>query len=600
MKKILHIALLWVAALCGVAAHAADFPGTKLLFESGQKALPATAAADLKAVADFMAANPAAKVQLSGFVDSTGAADLNKALAKDRAAAVADALKAVGVAEDRIVMQKPEDITAGDGEQSRKVEVTLVAQASTAAAPPAAAAAAPAEAASAATTATTAPAPVPNKGDVSWMLLSTLLVIMMAIPGLALFYGGLVRSKNMLSVLMQVFVTFSLITVLWVVYGYSLAFTEGNAFIGGFDRLFLKGVFDPAAGTFAMAATFSKGVVIPEIIFVAFQATFAAITCGLIVGAFAERMKFSAVLMFMVLWFTFSYTPIAHMVWYWMGPDAYTSKEVVDGMNAKAGYLWQMGALDFAGGTVVHINAAVAGLVGAYMLGKRVGYGREAMAPHNLPLTMVGAALLWVGWFGFNAGSALEAGNSAALAFMNTFTATACAVLAWCGAEALARGKASMLGAASGAVAGLVAITPAAGNVGIIGALVIGTVAGFAGLWGVSQLKKLLGADDSLDVFGVHGVCGIVGALLTGVFNTQALGGPGLVTDWVTATVGSNGVGAQVWIQLKAVLITVVWSGVVSFIAYKIVDLTIGLRVAEEDEREGLDISYHGETAYNK
>jgi len=458
----------------------------------------------------------------------------------------------------------------------------------------AAAVAAPAADASA------APAPVPNKGDISWMLVSTLLVIMMAVPGLALFYGGLVRSKNILSVLMQVFVTFSLITVLWVVYGYSLAFTEGNAFVGGLDRMFLNGVFDPATGTFAMAATFSKGVVIPEILFVAFQATFAALTCSLIVGAFAERMKFSAVLMFMVLWFTFSYAPIAHMVWFWMGPDAYTSKELVDGLNAKAGLIWQWGALDFAGGTVVHINAAVAGLVGAYMIGKRVGYGKESMAPHSLPLTMVGAALLWVGWFGFNAGSALEAGNSAALAFMNTFSATAAAVLAWCAAEALMRGKASMLGAASGAVAGLVAITPAAGNVGIVGALVIGAVAGVACLWGVSALKKMLGADDSLDVFGVHGVGGIVGALLTGVFNNQALGGPGLVTDWVTATVGSNGIGAQVWIQAKAVLLTVVWSGVVSLIAFKLVDLTIGLRVSEEDEREGLDIASHGETAYNK
>jgi len=458
------------------------------------------------------------------------------------------------------------------------------------------AAAAPvAEAASAA-----AAAPVPNKGDVSWMLLSTLLVIMMAIPGLALFYGGLVRSKNMLSVLMQVFVTFSMIVVLWVVYGYSLAFTEGNAFVGGFDRLFLKGVFDPAAGTFAMAATFSKGVVIPEIIFVAFQATFAAITCGLIVGAFAERIKFSAVLMFMAIWFTFSYAPIAHMVWFWMGPDAYTAAGVVDELNGKAGLIWQWGALDFAGGTVVHINAAVAGLVGAYMVGKRVGYGKESMAPHNLTLTMVGASLLWVGWFGFNAGSALEAGNSAALAFMNTFSATACAVLAWCAGEALMKGKASMLGAASGAVAGLVAITPAAGNVGIVGALVIGTVAGFACLWGVNGLKRLLGADDSLDVFGVHGVGGIVGALLTGVFNTQALGGPGLVTDWVTATVGSNAIGAQVWIQLKAVLLTIVWSGVVSLVAYKIVDMTIGLRVPEDEEREGLDITSHGETAYGK
>ena len=459
----------------------------------------------------------------------------------------------------------------------------------------AATAAAPAEAASAA-----APAPSPNKGDVSWMLLSTLLVIMMAIPGLALFYGGLVRSKNMLSVLMQVFVTFAMIVVLWVVYGYSLAFTEGNAYIGGFDRLFLKGVFDPAKGEFAMAATFSKGVVIPEIVFVVFQATFAAITCGLIVGAFAERIKFSAVLLFMVLWFSFSYLPMTHMVWYWMGPDAYGSKEVVEAMNAKAGLIWQWGALDFAGGTVVHINAAVAGLVGAYMVGKRVGYGREAMAPHSLTLTMVGASLLWVGWFGFNAGSALEAGNSAALAFLNTLSATAAAVLAWCVGEALMKGKASMLGAASGAVAGLVAITPAAGNVGIVGGLVIGGVAGFACLWGVNGLKRLLGADDSLDVFGVHGVGGIVGALLTGVFNSQALGGPGLVTDWVTASVGSAPVFDQLLVQAKAVLLTVVWSGVVAAVAFKIVDLTLGLRVPEDEEREGLDISSHGETAYGR
>ena len=458
----------------------------------------------------------------------------------------------------------------------------------------AATAAAPAPAASA------APAPVPNKGDVSWMLICTVLVIMMSIPGLALFYGGLVRSKNILSVLMQVFVTFSLISVLWFVYGYSLAFTEGNAFIGGLDRLFLKGVFDPMKGEFAMAATFSKGVVIPEIVFVVFQATFAAITCCLIVGAFAERIKFSAVLMFVTLWFTFSYAPIAHMVWFWMGPDAYTAKEVVDATNAKAGLIWQWGALDFAGGTVVHINAAVAGLVGAFMIGKRVGYGKEAMAPHSLPLTMVGASLLWVGWFGFNAGSALEAGNSAALAFLNTFSATAVAVLAWCAGEALLKGKASMLGAASGAVAGLVAITPAAGNVGIVGALVIGAVAGFACLWGVTALKKMLGADDSLDVFGVHGVGGIVGALLTGIFNSQSLGGPGLVTDWVTVTVGSVGIFDQLITQAKAVGVTVIWSAVVAFISFKVVDLTIGLRVPEDEEREGLDITSHGETAYNK
>ncbi len=435
------------------------------------------------------------------------------------------------------------------------------------------------------------------------MMVSTLLVIMMAIPGLALFYGGLVRSKNMLSVLMQVMVTFSMISVLWVIYGYSLAFTEGNAFFGGFDRVMLNGIWDNAAGTFANAATFSKGVVIPEIVFSAFQATFAGITCALIVGAFAERAKFAGVLLFMVLWFTFSYIPVAHMVWFWMGPDAYASKEVVDEMTSKAGFIWQMGALDFAGGTVVHINAAVAGLVGAFMFGKRIGYGKEAMAPHSLTLTMVGAALLWVGWFGFNAGSALEANGFAGLAFMNTLVATAGAVLTWCIGEALMKGKASMLGAASGAVAGLVAITPAAGNVGIGGGLIIGLLAGFAGLWGVSGLKKLLGADDSLDVFGVHGVCGILGALLTGVFNSPSLGGPGFVADWVTATVitaDAYSIADQVLVQAKAVLITVVWSAVVSVIAFKIVDLTVGLRVTEEEEREGLDISSHGETAYNR
>jgi Amt family ammonium transporter len=476
--------------------------------------------------------------------------------------------------------------------------------AASAASAPAAEASAPAAAGSAADAASApasaASAAVPNKGDVSWMLVSTALVIMMSIPGLALFYGGLVRSKNMLSVLMQVFVVFSLITVLWILYGYSLAFTEGNQFVGGFDRIFLKGVFDPMKGEFATVGTFSKGVVLPEIVFVVFQATFAAITCCLIVGAFAERIKFSAVLLFVTLWFTFSYAPIAHMVWFWMGPDAYTAKAVSDAMDAKAGLIWQWGALDFAGGTVVHINAAVAGLVGAYMIGPRIGYGKESMAPHSLTLTMVGASLLWVGWFGFNAGSALEAGNSAALAFLNTFSATACAVLAWCAGEALHKGKASMLGAASGAVAGLVAITPAAGNVGIIGAMVIGVIAGFACLWGVTGLKKILGADDTLDVFGVHGVGGILGALLTGVFNTQALGGPGLVTDWVTGTVGSHGVFEQLIIQAKGVGVTIIWSAVVAAISYKIVDLTIGLRVPEDEEREGLDITSHGETAYNK
>jgi Amt family ammonium transporter len=473
------------------------------------------------------------------------------------------------------------------------------------AAAPAAAVAAPAPAAAASDAAAPAAAPalVPNKGDTAWMMVSTLLVILMTVPGLALFYGGLVRSKNMLSVLMQVMVTFSMIVVLWFIYGYSLAFTEGNQFIGGFDRLFMKGIWDNTAGTFANAATFSKGVVIPEIVFAAFQATFAGITCTLIVGSFAERIKFSAVLAFMVLWFTFSYAPMAHMVWFWAGPDAYTSKEVVDKVNATAGMMWQWGALDFAGGTVVHINAAVAGLVGAYFIGKRVGYGKESMAPHSLTLTMVGAALLWVGWFGFNAGSALEANGFAALAFINTFGATAAAVLTWSIGEAMVKGKSSMLGAASGAVAGLVAITPAAGNVGIGGALIIGLISGFAGLWGVTGLKKMLGADDTLDVFGVHGVCGILGALLTGVFNSPSLGGPGFVADWVTATgitAADYSIGAQVLVQAKAVGVTVLWSGIVSVISYFIVDKTIGLRVSEEDEREGLDITSHGETAYSR
>jgi ammonium transporter, Amt family len=465
----------------------------------------------------------------------------------------------------------------------------------------AAPAAAAASAETAAPVATPLP-PVPNKGDTAWMMVATMLVILMTLPGLALFYGGLVRSKNMLSMSMQVTVGFSMIVVLWAIYGYSLAFTEGNAFFGGFDRLFLKGTWDNVAGTFANAATFSKGVYIPELVFVAFQATFAGITACLIIGAFAERAKFSAVLAFMALWFTFSYTPIAHMVWFWMGPDAYASAEVAGAMSSKAGLIWQWGALDFAGGTVVHINAAVAGLVGAYMMGKRIGYGRESMAPHSLTLTMVGAALLWVGWFGFNAGSALEANGYAVLAFLNTFIATAASILAWSIGESFIKGKASMLGAASGMVAGLVAITPAAGNVGIVGALFIGTLAGFACLWGVNGLKRLLGADDSLDVFGIHGVGGILGALLTGVFNSPNLGGPSAVADWVSVSMIAPDVysiAGQVWIQLKAVLLTVVWSGVVSVIAFKIVDMVIGLRVPEEEEREGLDIATHGETAYH-
>jgi ammonium transporter, Amt family len=592
MKKILSFFLLALALLAGPAI-AADFPSAKVAFASGKTDAPAESAEAIKAVAEFLAANKDAKVQLSGFNDPSGDPVQNAELSKQRAFAVRDALKAAGVPEDAIVLKKPDDTNkAGSPDEARVVEMTLAA-----AEPAAVAEAAPAAEAAA------APAPVPNKGDTAWMMLSTLLVILMTVPGLALFYGGLVRSKNMLSVLMQVMVTFSLIVVLWMLYGYSFAFTEGNAFIGGTDRFFMKGIWDNAAGTFANAATFSKGVVIPEIVFAAFQATFAGITCCLIVGAFAERIKFSAVLAFMVLWFTFSYLPIAHMVWFWAGPDAYVAGGDAAAVTAKAGLLWQWGALDFAGGTVVHINAAVAGLVGAFMVGKRIGYGKESMAPHSLTLTMVGASLLWVGWFGFNAGSALEANGFAALAFINTLVATAAAVLAWSVAEALHKGKASMLGAASGAVAGLVAITPAAGNVGIGGALVIGLLAGFICLWGVSGLKKLLGADDSLDVFGVHGVGGILGALLTGVFNSPSLGGPSFVADWTTVAMtapDAYSIASQVWVQAKAVLVTVVWSGVVSIVAFKLVDLVIGLRVSEEEEREGLDISSHGETAYNR
>jgi ammonium transporter, Amt family len=474
----------------------------------------------------------------------------------------------------------------------------VMAQDKAAPAPAAEAAAVAAPAAAAAPAATAAPAPTPNKGDVAWMLVCTALVLMMSVPALALFYGGMVRSKNVLSVLMQVFVVFSLITVLWCVYGYSIAFTEGNAYFGGLDRLFLSGLFDASKGEFAMAATFSKNTPIPEMLFVAFQATFAAITVCLSLGAFAERVKFSAVLLFSVLWFTFSYLPIAHMVWFWAGPDAYTAASVVDATNARAGLIWQWGALDFAGGTVVHINAGIAGIVGAYVMGKRIGFGKESMAPANLPMTMMGASLLWFGWFGFNAGSALEANNSAVLAFMNTFLATACAVLAWTFGEWMFKGKPSMLGAASGAVAGLVAITPAAGNVGIPGAFVIGTLAGFVCLWGVNGLKHMLKVDDTLDVFGVHAVGGILGALLTGIFVSPDLGGPGMVVDWVTGKTGYTSYGEQLLIQAKAVGLTVLWSGVVAYVCYKIVDMVIGLRVPEEQEREGLDISSHGESAY--
>ena len=427
------------------------------------------------------------------------------------------------------------------------------------------------------------------------MITATILVILMTIPGLALFYGGLVRSKNMLSVLMQVFVVSALIYVLWVIYGYSLAFTGGSPFIGGFGKLFLGGINGDS-----VVATFSKGVVIPEYIFVAFQATFAALTCAIIVGSIAERAKFSAVILFSVLWFTFSYLPVAHMVWYWDGPDAITDAASVDKVVAAAGWLWAKGALDFAGGTVVHINAGIAGLVGAYVIGKRIGYGKEAMAPHSLTMTMVGTAMLWVGWFGFNVGSNLEVNGTAGLAFINTLVATAAAAISWIVGESLTKGKASMLGAASGAVAGLVVITPACGFVGPMGALLMGLIGGLVCLWGVNGLKRLLKADDSLDVFGVHGVGGILGALLTGVFTSPSLGGTG-VYDYVANKVGENySIGGQVWIQFQAVMTTVIWSAVVAFIAFKLVDMVIGLRVPEDEEREGLDISSHGETAYNR
>jgi Amt family ammonium transporter len=410
-----------------------------------------------------------------------------------------------------------------------------------------------------------------DKADVAWVMVSTLLVLMMVLPGLALFYGGLVRSKNVLSTLMQVMGTFTLAVVLWFMYGYSLAFTEGNAFFGGFSRLFFTGMWDSATGEHVIAGT------IPEMAFGFFQATFAGITCALIVGAFAERARFSAVLVFTAMWMTFAYVPIAHMVWF-VSPT-------------NPGLLAGRGALDFAGGTVVHINAGVAGLVGAYVIGKRLGYGREAMQPHNLPMTLIGAALLWVGWYGFNAGSALSANGIAVLAFLNTLVATAGAIVAWTFTEWGTKGKPSMLGAASGAVAGLVGITPAAGLVGPVGAFVIGIVAGAVCVWGVNGLKRMLRADDALDVFSLHGVGGIVGALLTGVFNARPLGGLGLHS--------ASQILGQMWIQIEGVLITIVWSGLVALIAYKIADMLCGLRVSQDQEREGLDISSHGESAYH-
>ncbi|MBN3064414.1 ammonium transporter AmtB [Pectobacterium aquaticum] len=404
--------------------------------------------------------------------------------------------------------------------------------------------------------------PTIDKADNAFIMICTALVLFMTIPGIALFYGGLIRSKNVLSMMTQVSVTFAMVCILWVVYGYSLAFSEGNAFFGGFSTFMLKGIgIESISGTYY------------QFVHVAYQASFACITVALIVGAIAERIRFSAVLIFVALWLTFSYLPMTHMVW-------------------GGGYLAADGALDFAGGTVVHINAAVAGLVGAYLLGKRAGFGKEAFKPHNLPMVFIGTAILYIGWFGFNAGSAGAANGIAALAFLNTVVATAAAILAWVGGEWMVRGKPSLLGACSGCIAGLVAITPAAGTVGVGGALIIGLAGGVAGLWGVTVLKRWLRVDDPCDVFGVHGVCGIVGCILTGVFTSASLGGTGYAEGVTMAH--------QIWVQLFSVIVCLVWSGVVAFVAFKIADMVVGLRVPEDQEREGLDVNSHGESAYNQ
>ena len=483
------------------------------------------------------------------------------------------------------------------------------AEAPVAEAAPAAAEAMPAEAAPAeaapvavAEAAPEAPAeaakpPVFNEGNVAWMLVSTAFVLLMSLPGLALFYGGMVRSKNMLSTLTQTFAIFCLIGVLWVVYGYSVAFSDGSAYFGGLSKAFLNGVVYDANNFFTATGTFSKGVVIPELLFAVFQMTFACITVALIAGAYAERMKFKAVLIFSVVWFTLSYLPMAHMVWWWAGPDAYTSADKIDELNAGAGYLWQLGALDFAGGTVVHINAGVAGLVCAIILGKRSGYGKVAMAPHSLVMSMIGASLLWFGWFGFNAGSNLEANGYAVLAFANTMFATAAAGAAWFFAEWIFKGKPSLLGIISGAIAGLVAITPACGYVGITGGLIIGAVAGVVCFFSVAYLKKLIGYDDALDAFGVHAVGGIIGAVLTGVYVDPAKGGVGVYNNWVELVAGYSS--AQIMIQVKAVLVAIVLSAVVSAVTMLLLKFTIGVRVSEEAESEGLDVAEHGEKAYN-
>ena len=595
MKRLYAVLALLGAFLLAAPAAAADFPA-RVHFETGKKELSADDVKVIEAVAKAMKADAAIKVDVSGYTDRQGDLAANEALAKDRALVVRDALKAAGVAEDRINLAKPVLVETGADKdaEARRVEIALAGAGTVAAAVAAVVDKAASAVSGEAKAADAATAPTPNKGDTAFMYIATVLVILMTIPGLAIFYGGLVRSKNMLSVLMQVFVCFAMIALLWAIYGYSLAFTAGNPFFGSFDKIFMKGITPDSVG-----ATFSKGVVIPEYLFFAFQLTFAAITPALIVGAFAERMKFSAVLLFLAIWFTFSYLPIAHMVWYWDGPDAITDEKTLETVTAAAGWLWQKGALDFAGGTVVHVNAGIAGLVGAYMIGKRIGYGREAMTPNSVVMTMVGAALLWVGWFGFNAGSNLEANGIAALAFVNTLLATAAATMSWLFLEWMFKGKPSMVGAASGAVAGLVAITPACGFAGPMGAIILGLVAGAVCLWGVNGLKRMLGADDALDVFGVHAVGGIIGALGTAIVAAPSLGGAGIFDYVKNAASPDYSIGGQLVIQGTAVITTIIWSAVVAFIAYKIVDLVIGLRVTEEEEREGLDINGHGESAYH-
>ncbi len=454
-----------------------------------------------------------------------------------------------------------------------------------------------------------ADAPPINKADTTWMMVATVLVLFMTVPGLALFYGGLVRSKNMLSVLMQVLYTVCIVMLIWVLYGYSLTFTGGSAFIGGFDKVFLSGIAPDTP-----AATFSVGVAIPELVFVMFQATFAAITAALLLGSLVERTKFLAIAIFIPLWVTFVYFPIAHMVWYWAGPDAIdaaakalaaapaagkaAAQAKLDEVMADAGYIFSAAALDFAGGTVVHINSGIAGLVGALVVGKRIGYGKDLMPPHSLPMAYIGAAMLWFGWFGFNAGSNLEAAGSAVVAFVNTFVATIAAALAWTLTEWVVKGKPSLLGAISGVVAGLVAITPAAGFAGTMGAICLGLIAGVVCFFFCTAVKNALGYDDALDVFGIHCIGGIIGALGTGIVVNPALGGTG-VFDYVTNKVGDYDLGAQMISQFTGVSVTLLWSGIISFILFKIVDIIVGLRVKPDVEREGLDINDHGERAYH-